>query len=169
MNIGLNNGSAFAFLQFHEALHCLFIYLVIILVFFVIYDRCYIFYVFPIWHSSQLEPFPICLVKLLMLDIVYTAQLSFFDCVHILACAHTHMHWTCLCVCMLFVAMKLVLLFDFNFIHYYNHELAWRLCLLTVIFYAFHIWVKLCRPHLELFFLVLSWPALVQVKVCSIN
>ena len=32
----------------------------------------------------------ICLVKLLMLDIVHTAQLSFFDCVHILACAHTH-------------------------------------------------------------------------------
>ena len=32
----------------------------------------------------------ICLVKLLMLDIVHTAHLSFFDCVHILACAHTH-------------------------------------------------------------------------------
>ena len=32
----------------------------------------------------------ICLVKLLMVDIVHTAQLSFFDSVHILACAHTH-------------------------------------------------------------------------------
>ena len=50
----------------------------------------YFFYVFPIRHLSQLEPFPICLVKLLMLDIVYIAQLSFFDCMHILVCAHTH-------------------------------------------------------------------------------
>ena len=31
-------------------------------------------------------------------------------------------------------------------------SVAWRLCLLTFIFYAFHIWVKLCWPHWCYFF-----------------
>ena len=45
---------------------------------------------FNYWLSARMTK--------IMLDIVHTTELSFFDCVHILACAHTHAFNMSLCL-----------------------------------------------------------------------